>query len=175
MRTIAILLALVASAAAARAQQPDAHMMHDHAHVHGQGNMREQDSAFAAMQARGQHVMGVDQNASTHRFDSLADGGRITYRADRADDRAVRTIRAHLRGVARAFAVGDFSSPATVHDRAVPGAQVMAERRALIRYDYRDVARGGAVRIRTRDPRALAAVHEFLAFQRREHRAGGVH
>jgi len=166
---IAIALALAASAASARAQQPDAHAMHDHAHAHGQ------DSAFAAMQARGQHVMGVDQYASTHRFDSLPDGGRITYRANRDDGQAVRTIREHLRGVARAFAAGDFSSPATVHDREVPGARVMAERRARIRYDYRDVTRGGAVRIRTRDARALAAVHEFLAFQRAEHHAGGMH
>ena len=169
MKGLVILLALVASAAPARAQEPDAPMGHDHAHMHGQ------DSAFAAMQARGERVMGVDQSASTHHFDSLADGGRITYQADGDDARAVRTIREHLRGVARAFAAGDFSAPATVHDRDVPGARVMAERRALIRYDYRDVARGGAVRIRTRDPHALAAVHQFLAFQRSEHHAGGMH
>jgi len=47
------------------------------------------DSAFAAMQARGKHVMGVDQYTSAHRFDSLADGGRIVLRRDVADSAGV--------------------------------------------------------------------------------------
>ena len=35
------------------------------------------DTAFATMQARGQAVMGVDQYASAHVFEDVADGGRI--------------------------------------------------------------------------------------------------
>ena len=40
------------------------------------------DSAFAAVQARGADArgMGVDQATSVHRFDALADGGRIELR-----------------------------------------------------------------------------------------------
>lgn len=160
-----VVLATVLGAGSAFAQESG--MPAGHMHQHGQ------DSAFAAMQARGKVVMGVDQYASTHRFDSLRDGGRIELRAKGNDPAGIEAIRAHLRGIARAFAAGDFSSPMAVHERAVPGAAVMAGRRGVLRYAYRDVARGGEVRIFTRDPQALAAVHEFLAFQRASHRAGG--
>ena len=35
------------------------------------------DTSFAAMQARGETVMGVDQYTSAHVFEDLPDGGRI--------------------------------------------------------------------------------------------------
>jgi len=62
------------------------------------------DSAFTLVQARGHTAMGVDQYTSVHRFESLADGGRISLQRHPGD--------------------------------------------------------------------ALAAIHEFLAFQRHDHRAG---
>lgn len=131
------------------------------------------DSAFAGVQARGQVAMGVDQYTSTHRFDDLADGGRIELQRDPSDSAGVRTIREHLQSIARAFAEGDFRTPGFVHDREVPGTRVMAERKAAIRYEFRPLPGGGEVRIRTTDREALRAVHEFLAFQRGDHRAGG--
>jgi hypothetical protein len=131
------------------------------------------DSAFAGVQARGRIVMGVDQYTSTHCFDALPDGGRIELQRDADDPDGVATIRRHLREIAGAFARGDFGAPAAVHVREVPGAAVMAAKRGVITYTYRDLPRGGEVRIRTADPEALRAVHEFLAFQRSDHRAGG--
>jgi len=160
-----VVLATVVGAGSAFAQEPGMPAGHMHPHA--------QDSAFAAMQARGKVVMGVDQYASTHRFDSLRDGGRIELRAKGNDPAAIGAIRAHLRGIARAFAAGDFTAPMAVHEQTVPGTAVMAARRLALRYAYRDLPRGGEVRIVTRDPQALAAVHEFLAFQRSGHRAGG--
>jgi hypothetical protein len=128
------------------------------------------DSAFTALQARGAAVMGVDQYSSTHRFESLADGGRIALQRDVDDSAGVRTIREHLQAVARQFAGGDFSASATVHARTVPGTAAMRARRRYIRYEVRPLPRGGELRITTRDPVALGAVHEFLAFQRADHR-----
>ncbi|MGH7658622.1 MAG: hypothetical protein ACREL6_10350, partial [Gemmatimonadales bacterium] len=113
------------------------------------------DEEFAALQERGGRVMGVDQNASTHRFTSLVDGGRIAFVSDSADPAAVETIRAHLRDITIAFAEGDFNSPLLVHDRQVPGTDVMAERREHLSYAYGDVPGGGAVRITTADSLAL--------------------
>ena len=131
------------------------------------------DSAFAAMQERGKAAMGVDQYSSTHRFDVLADGGRIELTRNDGDSADVARIRAHMREIARAFAKGDFSTPAAVHLRSVPGADVMAERRRYITYDPHDIPRGAELRIRTTDPEALRAIHRFMAFQRDEHHAGG--
>jgi hypothetical protein len=49
----------------------------------------------------------------------------------------------------------------------------MAERRDRITYETTDRPEGAEVRIRTADAKAIAAVHEFLAFQRSDHRAAG--
>jgi hypothetical protein len=132
------------------------------------------DSAFAALQQRGQRAMGVDQYTSTHQFDDLSDGGRIELQRDTDDPAGIAQIRQHLQEIAKAFASGDFSTPAFVHMREVPGAAVMAARRAWISYSFRELPRGGELRIITSDPEALEAVHAFLAFQRMDHRAGGM-
>jgi hypothetical protein len=131
------------------------------------------DTAFAKMQERGKQAMGVDQYTSTHRFDALPTGGRIELQRDVDDSAGVAQIRAHIRAIARAFQWGDFSTPEFVHMRMVPGTTVMRQKRGVITYEPRDLPRGAELVIRTSDAEALAAIHEFLAFQRGEHHAGG--
>ena len=131
------------------------------------------DSSFAAMQVRGATGMGVNQYTSTHTFEPRPDGGRITLRRDAEDSAGVEQIRAHLRMIATSFAAGDFGTPSFVHAGSVPGTDVMAAKRALIRYSVAPIERGGELVITTSDSVALDAIHRFLAFQRREHRAGG--
>ena len=133
----------------------------------------QHDSAFAAMQERGKAAMGVDQYASTHHFDALPDGGRIELQLNAPDSAGVARIRAHMREIAQAFKAGDFSTPSIVHLREVPGAKVMAAKRALISYEPADLPLGAELRIRTQDVEALRAIHEFMAFQRSEHHATG--
>jgi hypothetical protein len=135
------------------------------------------DSAFAAMQERGAspQAMGVDQYTSSHRFEDLPNGGRIELQRDVDDPEGVERIRTHLRGIAAAFAAGDFTIPGFVHDRIeVPGTTVMRERREAIRYDFRELPRGGEVLIRSDDPDAIRAIHAFLTFQRTDHRTHGM-
>jgi len=132
------------------------------------------DSAFAEVQERGAAVMGVDQYTSAHVFEDLPDGGRIVLeRDDPADSAGIATIRAHMRQIAADFTAGDFSKPFAVHTMVVPGTKTMAERRDRIAYEATDRPQGAEVRIRTADAKAIAAVHEFLAFQRSDHRAAG--
>jgi hypothetical protein len=127
------------------------------------------DTSFAAMNERGKTVMGVDQYASTHSFTDAADGGRIGFTSDSGANADVEQIRTHLKAIAKAFAMGDFADPEMIHMAAVPGTDVMKERRASIRYTYIDVPKGGEVRITTTDPVAVKAVHAFLEFQRTAH------
>jgi hypothetical protein len=131
------------------------------------------DTGFAALQQRGKMVMGVDQYTSMHRFDDLPDGGRIVLTRSPDDTAGVRTIRAHLADIARAFAAGDFGHTMAVHQHELPGTAVMRERRAAISYRVDTLVGGGAVRITTRDTTAVWAIHQFLAAQRGEHHAGG--
>jgi hypothetical protein len=131
------------------------------------------DSAFAALQQRGQVAMGVDQYASRHVFEPLPDGGRIVLQMKAADSAGARVIRDHMRTIAAAFADGDFTVPGQVHAVAtVPGTDVMRELKAEILYQAADLDRGGEVRLKTKNPKAIAAIHDFLAFQRTDHRAG---
>jgi hypothetical protein len=136
----------------------------------GEHAMHGADTAFAAMQRRGKQAMGVDQYTSTHHFDALPDGGRIELQRDVDDSAGVMQIRSHLQEIVKAFGSGDFNTPAFVHMQEVPGTKVMAAKHAAITYTYRELPRGGEVRIQTRDPDAIAAIHEFLAFQRKDHR-----
>jgi hypothetical protein len=126
------------------------------------------------MQRRGQTAMGVDQYTSTHKFDAFKTGGRIELLRDTDDSAGVAQIRKHIRKIARAFKSGDFTTPAMVHMQTVPGTAVMRTKRGVITYEPRNLPRGAELLIRTSDPDALRAIHEFMAFQRGEHHAGGM-
>jgi hypothetical protein len=130
------------------------------------------DTAYRAMQSRGQQTMGVDQTTSSHGFEPLPDGGRIVLVRNIGDSAGVARIRTHLRDMQRAFGAGDFSMPMFIHMKTVPGVSVMAVRHNLITYTESDLPNGGALRIATTDSAAIAAIHQFLAFQRSEHHAG---
>ncbi len=130
------------------------------------------DSGFAGVQARGHVAMGVNQYTSTHIFEPLADGGRIELQRNAADTAGAARIRRHMQMIASRFAAGDFRLPGFVHDRDVPGTDVLAARRSAVRYTVDTLPRGAALRLRSDDPVAVAAIHAFLAFQRQDHHAG---
>ena len=128
----------------------------------------------AAMNKRGEKVMGFDQAATAHHFLLFADGGAIDVGVKNAGDTANATaIRSHLPHIAMMFGEGNFEAPMLVHDsKQVPGTAVMAARKSHIRYEYVETKAGGRVNITTTDPEALAAVHAFLRFQIADHKTG---
>ena len=132
------------------------------------------DTAFAQVQSRGKVAMGVDQYTSSHQFDDLPGGGRIELQRDSTDTAGVRTIREHLQQITAAFKAGDFALPGFVHDETVPGTAVMTANRALIDYTFRPLPGGGEVLITSRDSASVSAIHDFLAYQRKDHHAGGM-
>jgi hypothetical protein len=127
----------------------------------------------AAVDHRHDEVTGVGHEASVHHFLLVPDGGVIRLEVTDGTALAERErIRAHLRHVARAFAAGDFHLPLLIHDQVPPGAAVMKDKRAAIKYAFRPTDAGGEVRISTKDPAALAAIHRFLRFQIEDHGTG---
>jgi hypothetical protein len=137
------------------------------------GGPSRADSSFARLQQRGETAMGVNQYTSQHVFEPLADGGRIVLQRKETDSTGEATIRTHMRTIAAAFAKGDFALPGFVHAMSeVPGTARMKELRSQITYSARDLPGGGEVVISTTNADAVAAIHEFLAFQRMDHRAG---
>ena len=127
-----------------------------------------------AMDHRGDAAMGFSHHAATHTFRLFRDGGAIEVRANDANDaKSIDAVRAHLRTVAKSFADGDFAKPQFIHDRLPDGASEMKELRSAITYRYEELKNGARVRIATKDPRALDAVHRFLRFQIEEHDTKG--
>jgi hypothetical protein len=130
------------------------------------------DSSFATLQQRGETAMGVEQYTSQHVFEPLPSGGRIVLQRKEDDSVGTATIRAHMRTIAAAFSKGDFALPGFVHATSnVPGTQQMTKLRADISYTARDLPRGGEVLLSSKNPEAIKAIHDFLAFQRMDHRA----
>jgi hypothetical protein len=131
------------------------------------------DSSFTALQQRGETAMGVNQYTSQHVFESLPTGGRIVLQRKESDSVGEAAIRAHMRTIATAFTSGDFAVPGFVHATSeVPGTVVMKQLKAEITYTPQDLPRGAEVVISTKNPKAVSAIHDFLVFQRMDHRTG---
>jgi hypothetical protein len=130
-------------------------------------------SHLAEVNARGERAMGFSQTETAHHFRLTPDGGLIEVETKDPADAANRArVRQHLARVSEMFAAGDFDTPLLVHARTPPGVERMSRLRAEILYTFEETERGGRVRISTRNPDALAAVHEFLRFQIEDHQTG---
>lgn len=122
---------------------------------------------------RGDMAMGFSHEKATHHFRLTSSGGSIEVQANDAKDAGSRDqIRAHLQHIAKMFKSGDFSSPMETHGRVPPGVPAMQDLKGDITYKYEETARGGKVLIRTANPEALKAIHEFLRFQIQDHKTG---
>lgn len=122
---------------------------------------------------RGAMVMGFDQTKTTHHFHLYTDGGAIEVTVNDPNDTANRdAIQAHLPHIAQMFGSGNFDAPMEVHAQHVPGTEKMAALKARLSFKYARLSNGGRVDIVTKDPEALAAVHEFLKFQISDHKTG---
>ncbi len=134
---------------------------------------QEHQDHHAAVNERGDKAMGFAHDKTTHHFTLLKDGGAIAVSANDAQDQASREqIQMHLTHIAKAFTEGDFNLPMFIHDQTPPGVTVMKARKAHITYQYEKQDQGARVRISTTDKQALAAIHEFLRFQIKDHETG---
>ena len=161
----AIAAALITTTAAfgVYAQQEGQHPTEGHGH----------DAHAKGVNERGDRVMGFDHEKTTHHFLLYADGGAIEVSANSADAAESRDqIRKHLGHIARMFAGGNFKAPMLIHGQTPPGVEAMQRLKAEIKYEYEETERGARVRITSSDAEALAAVHDFLRFQIKDHKTG---
>jgi hypothetical protein len=131
------------------------------------------DQHHANVNARGDQAMGFDHSKTTHHFLLKTDGGVIQVEANKPKDTQSRElIRNHLTHISHAFAAGDFSDPLAVHDKYPDGIPVMQRLKGEIRYTFEETPQGGRVLIKTANPQALDAIHQFLEFQIKDHQTG---
>ena len=123
--------------------------------------------------ARGDEVMGFDQEKTTHHFKLLAKGGAIEITANDPSDVASRdAIRQHVAKIAAMFGQGNFDLPSLIHQQKPPGTDTMKQLKGTISYAAENLPNGGRVQITTANSDALNAVHDFLRFQIQEHKTG---
>jgi hypothetical protein len=140
---------------------------------HQQHNPSEHSRHHSGVNERGDHAMGFSHEKTTHHFRLTANGGAVEVSANEAEDTASRDrIRMHLSHVAVLFKEGDFSKPMFTHGKTPPGVPAMTRLKAEINYAYQETERGGRVTITTANAEALAAIHDFLRFQIKDHETG---
>ena len=167
IRHIAVSIAFVLAASRAVAQHPP--MPPGMTHEEHLAQMRKD----AELKKRGAAAMGFDQDAVSHHFRLSASGGSIEVTVkDSRDAASLEAIRAHLKEIAGEFAAGRFDAPFATHGEVPPGVPALQQRRGDITYGYEEMPAGGRVAIATTDREALAAVHEFLRYQIKEHKTG---
>ena len=133
-------------------------------------HMKDASQHQADVEKHGDEAMGFSHDKTTHHFRLYADGGAIEVTvSDSKDSQNMQAIRSHLTHIVTMFSNGDFSVPMFVHDEVPPGVPVMKEKRTEISYRFEELPAGGRVLIKTTNPDALKAIHEFIRFQIEDH------
>ena len=139
----------------------------------GAGDAKAAATHQHGVEKNGDMAMGFSHEKTTHHFLLRAAGGVIQVDTNSADDKESREqIQTHLGHIAKMFAMGDFNAPMLVHSVTPPGTAAMAKLKTEIKYSYEASPKGGRVVIATGNQEAIAAVHEFLRFQIKDHATG---
>ena len=93
-----------------------------------------------ALKKRGAEAMGFDQDATTHHFQLMPEGGSIEVTVKDPDDAvSFLLVRNHLKTIAGEFARGDFGKPIRTHAEVPPGTTAMRQHADLISYEYEEL------------------------------------
>jgi hypothetical protein len=119
---------------------------------------------------RGAEVMPFDLDATTHRFEPVADGLVQTVVADDpTDDGEVAAIRGHLTDEAAAFEEGQFGDPAAIHGHEMPGLAALEAGYRDIAIAYEPVEAGARITYTTSRPALIDALHLWAEAQVTDH------
>ena len=166
---IALSLSLLSSPLLSQDAKPDDSMKDCPMHA----QHLAQQAHHAIVESHGDQAMGFPHDQTTHHFRLLSDGGAIEVTVNDPNDKPnTVAIRSHLAHITMMFSSGDFSIPMFIHDGVPPGVTTMKLMKSAIHYIYEEMPSGGSVRIKSDDPIAVAAIHDFVRFQITEHQTG---
>jgi len=127
----------------------------------------------AAVDERGDHVMGFDHEKTTHHFRLTKTGGVIEVSANDPKDTESRdAIQQHMGHIVKMFSEGDFNAPMLIHGQVPPGVPEMRTMLKLITWTPVNTPGGANIVITSKDSAAIAAIHRFLVFQIEDHQTG---
>jgi hypothetical protein len=125
-----------------------------------------------AFAKREREVMPFNLEATIHTFKNVSDGCTELVTVKNAkDSKNLALIRSHLTKEAKKFSQGDFSDPAYLHGKDMPGlAQVSAGAKAgKIKITYSSLPTGAQLRYVTKDAKLVKALHVWFEAQVNQH------
>lgn len=122
------------------------------------------------MMERGEIAMGFNQNKITHDFVATPDGGKIIITSlNSTDGQTINQIKNHILDIRKEFSEGNFTKPFFIHAQEVPGAEIMSEKKHLIKYSIQETNNGSSLLLSTNDQELIDAIRQFMEFQARQH------
>lgn len=118
---------------------------------------------------RSAHVMPFSMDATMHQFKPTSYGGFMAVTVHVHDAKQVALVRAHLKKEAAAFARGDYSDPAYIHGKTMPGLAELSAGATRIVVRYSQLDDGARIDFRTTDPQLVTALHRWFAAQVSDH------
>jgi hypothetical protein len=135
-------------------------------------NVRHSPTNMTMMEMieRGDIAMGFNQNKITHHFVATPDGGKIIITSLNSTDRqTINQIKIHILDIQKEFSEGNFTKPFFIHAQEVPGAEIMSEKKDLIKYSIQETNNGSSLLLSTNDKELVDAIKHFMQFQTRQH------
>ena len=118
----------------------------------------------------GSQVMPFDLEATTHEFKPLPNGGLQTVTADNpTDSQQIELIQSHLEEESSKFQNGDFSDPAKIHGKDMPGLASLQSGFSNVDVQYTALVNGGQIRYVTDKADLVTAIHTWFNAQRSDH------
>lgn len=134
-------------------------------------NTNNQSAAPISMLERGDVAMGFNQSKISHQFKSTPTGGEIMITAlNSSDIETIKQIKNHISLIQKEFSAGNFTKPFYIHAQDVPGTKLMTEKKNFIKYSINEIDNGSTLILETTDKELIDAIHQFMAFQRTEHK-----
>ena len=120
---------------------------------------------------RGAHVMPFDLELTTHIFTKTPTGGiQQVIVKNRKNTQQLKLIRQHLTKISNAFRQGDFSGPAKIHGKTMPGLDKLSRAtHRQINIAYKDLVDGAEITFSSHKPALITAIHQYFDAQLRDH------
>lgn len=117
-------------------------------------------------------VMPFDVSKTIHVFKMTDTGGieKVLAR-DPRETGQIALIRQHLKHEAQKFQRGDYSDPAKLHGKDMPGLQELEANAARIKITYMELPAGAQITFTTHNVHLLTAIHRWFGAQLSEHGA----
>jgi hypothetical protein len=131
--------------------------------------VRADDSHQNMVMEHGAQVMPFDQKQAMHMFLPSENGGVVEIVVHDMDATQIALVRSHLLQEAAMFTRGDYSDPAYIHGKTMPGLARLESSTSRMTVRYFETPSGAVITLASVDQDLVVAIHQWLAAQQHDH------